>query len=431
MPQRAPTPPVRDTPSLAWNVFSDDVSLAAVEVRERYGHRVRLPGLLPGAGGSVQLFTHPDDAQVILQQKPSKFTGMKAPGSNDFERATRNSIVSLREDSEYGSWSDRVRILSPDFKRETAEKREMELVRAIQASLSGLSEFELLDAMRRITIRLMGVSLFGPDIRSFEDDIIEAIDELRAAFKQRHMRLSSNLPSRGNVDPEKSLQKLENVAERLVYRRHRTPHLYDDAIVRWLDELPMEVVEREVVGMLIAGFTTLSAGLTWCVHEVSKSPTLQSKIRESVLYDGSVHPTSDLVGSVWKEALRLYSPLPILGRQADEDVVVNGFKVYEGETVLLSPFVTHRDPEFWDAPDSFRPRRFIDAPVPSKEFAYFPFGSGPHACLGEAMADTEAKALISTLFSLYHVEHVSGDPTVDTAINLQPSEDITVRLIER
>ena len=75
-----------------------------------------------------------------------------------------------------------------------------------------------------------------------------------------------------------------------------------------------------------------------------------------------------------------------------------GKRVPANSPVTLLPFIAHRDPRFWDAPDTFRPERFIDTPASARHpFAYAPFGGGPRKCIGEQFAWTEGILLLATL----------------------------------
>ena len=104
----------------------------------------------------------------------------------------------------------------------------------------------------------------------------------------------------------------------------------------------------------------------------------------------------------------------------------------------MSPYVVHRDPDLWDEPETFDPSRFEGDD--RHEFAYFPFSGGRHACLGEAIATTEAITVLATTMATHRVEfagsdaegsHDGPDVGVDSAINLQPDRDVVVRFVSR
>jgi cytochrome P450 len=93
----------------------------------------------------------------------------------------------------------------------------------------------------------------------------------------------------------------------------------------------------------------------------------------------------------------------------------------------------HRHPDFWDAPEEFRPERFAAEEVAKRDrSAYLPFGSGPHRCIGEQFAMTEMLFIIACTMQRYRVELAAQQPVAPKAlITLGPAQPIRVRLIPR
>jgi cytochrome P450 len=67
----------------------------------------------------------------------------------------------------------------------------------------------------------------------------------------------------------------------------------------------------------------------------------------------------------------------------DNDVIKKPVIIEAGTPVILPVYGLHRDPKYFDDPNSFKPERFIGT---NKEkivkYTYMPFGEGPRACLG-------------------------------------------------
>ncbi|WP_254840194.1 cytochrome P450 [Natronomonas marina] len=524
-PREGPT--LTEVVELLPTLVNDDPIVAATLLADRYGEVVRVPPLHPALDSGVYLLSNPDDVQSVLQSDPSDFRALDVPGSRDFSRVVRNSIVSLHAESEEGSWVERLRLVGPEFRAETVESQVPEIAETTLATLGELSDgmpgqvsagdpttvpegarvwaagsegVRLLPAMRRLTLRLLGVSLFGSDIRAHEVDVIEAVATLRSLFKRRQLHLVTSyatrqLPDRVplpswvhrplGVDPHirlsgrhegrttEAVETLLSAADDVVARRERTPLVFDDAIGEWLrrtdpvtgDRISPDALRQEVMGLFIAGHATMSAGLTWAFYLLAGRPEVQERIHEEAretallagpesldresLPDGpeaACHPVAGrgFVDSipytrrVWRETLRLYPPLPIFGRTATADTEFGGVDVEAGSHVLLSPYVVHRDADLWDDPETFDPSRFEDDD--RHEFAYFPFSGGRHACLGEAIATTEATTVLATAMATHRVEfagpgvegpHDAPEVGVDSAINLQPDRDVVVQFVPR
>lgn len=526
---------------LAPTLVNEDPTTLTTMLREEYGHVVRIPPLHPALDSEVYLLTHPEDVRFVLQSDPTKFGTLDVPATQDFGRVIQDSVVSMTVDADPDAWLKRTRMVHPEFAERAVQHHVPALAETTLATLAeigvgpgrmhadsasipdgarvtipGDDAVRLLPAMRRLSLRLLGVSLFGADIRAHEVEVIDAVCRLRSLYKQRQLgivtsRVTRHLPEelhlptwlRGplGADPsvrvtgrqlqraEAAIGTLEDVADAMVQRRERTPLVFADGLTTWLlrpdpvteDVLSPETLRQEVIGLLIAGHATTSAALTWAFYLLASRPGVQERLRAEAqanplfasLPSAKADPAShtavrrsaedagiageEVLASlpytrqVWKETLRLYPALPIFGRAVNESVTVNGTELAAGAHVLLSPFVTHRDEAFWADPERFDPSRFSpDREHDRPEFAYFPFSAGPHACLGRAIATTEALVVLATTLATHRVEFASdaatdgavgpwADPDryerpsvgVDSAINLEPDRDIPIRFVPR
>jgi cytochrome P450 len=54
---------------------------------------------------------------------------------------------------------------------------------------------------------------------------------------------------------------------------------------------------------------------------------------------------------------------------------------------LISPWILHRLPVYWERPDAFEPQRFLGPPEAGEENpAFLPFGTGARTCIGKPLA---------------------------------------------
>lgn len=89
---------------------------------------------------------------------------------------------------------------------------------------------------------------------------------------------------------------------------------------------------------------------------------------------------------VVSEALRKYPPLGFLNRKTMQTYEVpNSNIVLEKDTPIYIPMLAlHYDPEYFPEPDKFDPERFNEENKRNMPACvYFPFGEGPHTCIGE------------------------------------------------
>ena len=180
---------------------------------------------------------------------------------------------------------------------------------------------------------------------------------------------------------------------------------YEDAESEEDSGMSDELVRDEAVSLYIAGHDTTATTLAYAFYLLSQNPDVEKRFHaelDDVLGDRDVTlddlPNLPLTDQIVTETLRLYPPFWALGRMVFEPIELGGYRVPPGVAVMVAPLITHRDPRWFDDPLEFRPERWTEAfrsELPP--FAYFPFGGGPHKCIGEGFAWMEAKIALATL----------------------------------
>ncbi|MFI6502838.1 cytochrome P450 [Nonomuraea typhae] len=95
-----------------------------------------------------------------------------------------------------------------------------------------------------------------------------------------------------------------------------------------------------------------------------------------------------------RESLRLWPVAWLLGRPVERAHQVGGVRVKPGESVSVCSYLLHRDERHWPSPTRFLPGRWNGA---GPAGPYLPFGGGPFACAGAAVAQTLAIGLLAAL----------------------------------
>jgi len=130
-----------------------------------------------------------------------------------------------------------------------------------------------------------------------------------------------------------------------------------------------------------------------------------------------------LTGRIFSEALRLYPPLWAVGRRAMVECQIGSYTIPRGSIVILSSFVTQRDPRWFPDPLRFDPERWQPAAkLERPRFSYFPFSAGSRSCLGEAFASTEGVLCLATIAQLWKLRLSPG-----ASIGLQPQLTLRAR----
>ena len=104
-----------------------------------------------------------------------------------------------------------------------------------------------------------------------------------------------------------------------------------------------------------------------------------------------------------QESLRFESPVQMIRRRAEADVVVGGTRIRHGDFVWLMLGAANRDPRAFEDSDQFRPGR-----AGRKHLA---FGHGPHYCLGASLSVIEAEEAVRAFLSAVPAGDVQlGEP---------------------
>ncbi len=130
--------------------------------------------------------------------------------------------------------------------------------------------------------------------------------------------------------------------------------------------------------------------------------------------------------------MRLYPAASQMGRRSVEESVIDGYVVPAGAQVILAPWVTHRHPDHWEQPDRFDPDRFL--PEREKErhrYAWYPFGGGPRACIGQHFSMLESVLALGALLRDFEFEAVDRGVRLGQGITLQVRSPMRVRLTPR
>ena len=199
-------------------------------------------------------------------------------------------------------------------------------------------------------------------------------------------------------------------------------------------------VRDEVMTLLLAGHETTSNALSWAWYLLSQNHDAESCLHaelEQVL-GGRTPTVEDLprlpyTRMVLEETLRLYPPAVGFNRKAMADDEVGGYFVSAGTLIWLSPYITHRHPDFWENPEVFDPERFSPERSAGRlHFAHFPFGGGPRLCIGNNFAMMEAQLVLATIAQRYCLRMVPGHQVEPQALlTLRPRDGLQMTLLER
>ena len=181
---------------------------------------------------------------------------------------------------------------------------------------------------------------------------------------------------------------------------------------------PDEMVDQVAI-FFLAGHETSASALAWTLYLLATHPDWQDQIAaEAATLEPAFSSLSRLrvTRDVFREALRLYPPVPMMVRQTVQDETFRERPVRPGAQIVLSPWHLHRHERLWDQPDAFDPARWQTAAAKaSGRDAYMPFSTGPRVCTGAGFAMAEGVLLLAMLVRRFRFDPVEGRIPVPVA----------------
>ena len=220
------------------------------------------------------------------------------------------------------------------------------------------------------------------------------------------------LPTPGNLRFRAAKRRLDGIVYRLIAERRGTGGAAKNDLLALLlkarDEttgggMSEEQLHNETITLLLAGHETTANALSWTWYLLSQNPKWRQHAQDEVSgllgqrpVTAEDLPRLDLVTRVFQESMRLYPPIWIMERRVLEDDVIGNYHIPAGSSLEISPFVTHRHPEFWENPEAFDPDRFTPQRSAGRHpYACLPFGGGQRLCIGGHLAMLEARVIVS------------------------------------
>nr|WP_246560569.1 cytochrome P450 [Kitasatospora kifunensis] len=378
----------------------------------RYGDAVRLP-LGPK---TLFFFNHPDHAKRVLADNAANYH--KGIGLVHARRALGDGLLT----SEGELWRAQRKVIQPVFQpkriaRQTAAVAEeaAKLVARLRAR-EGTGPVDIRGEMTELTLGILGRTLLDADLSAY-DSIGESFEVVQDQAIFEMMSLSA-VPSWVPLPQQRRFRRaradLERIVAQLAAERAAHPSEDGDDVLSRLieatgnerDETTRRLRMRdELVTLLLAGHETTASTLSWTFHLLDQHPLVWEKVHAEVVEVlGDRQPTTADVhrltytSMVIEEVMRLYPPVWILPRKAQQEDEIGGYHVPAGAEVLICPYTLHRHPEFWPAPDRFDPERFAPGRAGGRHrYSYLPFGAGPRFCVGSSLGLLEATVVTAAV----------------------------------
>lgn len=196
-----------------------------------------------------------------------------------------------------------------------------------------------------------------------------------------------------------------------------------------------EMIDQVAI-FFLAGHETSAAALSWTLYLLATHPAWQDVVAsEAVEICGKFEDLSKLkvTRDVFREALRLYPPVPMMVRQARRKEGFRNRVVPRGAQIVLSPWHLHRQNRLWENPDGFDPSRWeSENGKACSRTAYMPFSAGPRVCTGAGFAMMEGVLMTAILMRNFRVHPAPGSRPVPVAhLTVRSKSGIHLRIEPR
>ena len=337
----------------------------------------------------------------------------------------------------------------PAFRHEELAGFADEMGRAAEAIVSAWDESRSVDVlmeMRKITLTVIGRTLFKNDFYSQHREIIQALQlslEQFRAFNLPVPRVVEWLRFAANRRVQESKKRLLAPMRRAL--ESGDPAQRNDVFALLMrDEhgvrTDIDAVLNEALTIFLAGYETSAVAATWALELLSRHPEIARQVEQEVsAVIGNRPPRQEDVPRlkytrmVFDESMRIYPPVWRLMRRSIRDFDVEGVTIPAGSYVILSQWMMHHDPRYFPDPQRFDPERWTpERRAARPAFSYFPFGGSVRRCIGEAFGIQESILTLATVLRHWRLFPTAARPVGVKALHfLQPAQPIMLRVQAR
>jgi len=354
---------------------------------------------------TAHLLNRPEYAEHVLSRNAQNYD--KNTRSAERIRATCGDSLLF----EGPVWRRHRRLIQPVFQ----PKNMMEIGPLVDGAMAGMlarwsgfarrnEPVDIVSEMLRLLISAAVKILFGTDVDAVRIDRALAVilddtwHRIRAPLDLS--MISPRFHRRAFKD---AVGEIDGIVFDIIKERRCNGVQADDVLSRLLishgiegdEQLSDQELRDAAVTLLLAGHETTANALARTFNLVAQSP-------------GKNFEQTDPV-KLFAEAVRLYPSIWVIERRVISDDRISGYHIPQGSSVLVSPYVLHRNPEFWPDPDRFDPTRFDARPSENRpRHAYIPFGLGPHRCVGLHMANALASRIVANVYERFRLRLMPG-----------------------
>ncbi|XP_074596470.1 cytochrome P450 4c21-like [Brevipalpus obovatus] len=206
-------------------------------------------------------------------------------------------------------------------------------------------------------------------------------------------------------------------------------------------KIDLEGLLSELLTIMATSYETIINTTLWFMYNMACNPSIQERLYQELAdFDEknemmTISQINELqfMDQCVKENLRIHPPVCNMVRKTSEKVELDGYIVPKGTLTCTFIYCVHHDEKIYPDPDKFDPSRFEPqnlAKIPSG--AYIPFGDGPRRCIGERLANLEAKIIFSSIIKRFRIVPFEAEKVrVTLDLLTRTTEPLKFRFIRR
>ena len=346
-------------------------------------------------------------------------------------------------------WLRQRRLIQPAFHPNAVAAYADQMVGQAQRMLAQWNaqaspQLDIHQEMKALTLQIVAGALFSADLSA---SAVAAGRLVAAVWEQFSRRVAAGMlipeswPTLGNLRLRRAVRQLDDIIYDIIAHHETSSQDSGDLLSVLLRASGPQVgamsrrqLRDEVMTLFVAGHETTALALTWIWYLLAQHPQVEERLLAELrsVLNGRAPGAADVAalkytGMVVQEALRLYPPVWAVPRLASAECEIGGYSIPAGASVTMFQWVTQRDPRYFHEPERFNPDRWAEGAREIPKFAYFPFGGGPHQCIGMGFAQMEAVLLLATIAQAYHFDLLPGQRVVLVpSLTLYPRDGLRV-----
>ena len=387
----------------------------------RFGHK------------KVHLLMHPALIQEVLVKKADHF--YKSKPFQELEPLLGQGLLL----SEGGFHKQQRKTIQPSFTPKHVKQYGNQMGSIVKDRLQFWRDGERIISqdMMDLTLSIITKTMFGTDVHNRGSHVGKPLD-IAMQISTERIRSVIKSPRSWKVGRNRvfheAVKQLNEVLNIIIDNHDRDGDNLLSHLMSATDEegkqMEKQQLRDEVMTIFLAGHETTASALTWTIHLLLAHQDVYQKVEqevEEVVADTvpTYEETTKLyyTKKVIQESMRLYPPVWLFGRQANEDVNIGSTFVKRKSTVMISPYLMHRHRRYMDFPEDFLPDRFDEGRLGGvPDYVYLPFGGGSRVCIGQHFAMLEMLIVLPALIKNF----VMRPPLVQVPIVTDPL--ITLRM---